>query len=174
MHRAARRAIESMKMNYEQMRANALLDYFRMIGRRPFGAARRPKGVMQNHAAKTKPLLRSKKLASGARITITDGVATTIRIDDGEVWITEQGSFIDHILRAGQSYALDRPGMALVSAQGEARITVFSPDVGMPPAVIDKHGGSSVRGRRMYARSFMQTVLAALMPSFMRRPATIG
>ena len=160
-------------MNYEQMRAQVFLDYVRMTrGRRSFGAARR-QSVTDHRTTKNMPLLRSKKLARGERMAITDGVATTIRIDAGEVWITEQGSFIDHILQTGQCYALDRPGMALLSAHSEARITVFSPDVGMPPAAIDKIGDTGTR-RRMYARSFLHTVLAALIPAFMRRPATIA
>ena len=50
-------------------------------------------------------------LAPGESLTVVDGEASTIRIDRGEVWLTEHGSFIDHLLVAGQAYTFDRPQM---------------------------------------------------------------
>ena len=60
-------------------------------------------------------------LAPGESLAVVDGLASTLRIDCGEVWLTEHCSFIDHILVAGQSYTLDRPGKAIVAAQTESR-----------------------------------------------------
>ena len=69
-------------------------------------------------------------LARGESLAVVDGEASTIRIDRGEVWLTEHGSFIDHILVAGQSYTFDRPGRAIVAAQAESRVTVLAPHEG--------------------------------------------
>ena len=69
-------------------------------------------------------------MARGDRLSVTDGEATTIRIDRGCVWITEEGSVVDHVLEAGQRYTFDRPGVALVAAQNEVRVTLLAPRVG--------------------------------------------
>jgi hypothetical protein len=46
-------------------------------------------------------LLPAQALLPEEVLIITDGVGTTMRIDGGEVLITEEGSFIGHLLSAG-------------------------------------------------------------------------
>ena len=71
-------------------------------------------------------LLSAQSLASEEVFAIEDGVGTTIRIDSGEVRVTEDGSFIDHILCGGQEYTIDRPGRAIVAAQMESRFSLYT------------------------------------------------
>ena len=107
-------------------------------------------------------------LAAGESLAVVDGVASTIRIDRGEVWLTEHGSFIDHILVAGQSYTFDRPGKAIVAAQAESRVTVLAPDEGPPPARI------ATARRTLYARPLRWLLPALLWPASCRRPVPVA
>jgi len=107
-------------------------------------------------------------LAHGESLTVVDGEASTIRIDRGEVWLTEHGSFIDHILVAGQAYTFDRPGTAIVTAQADSRVTVLAPHEGPPPARI-----ATVR-RTLYVRPLRWMLPALLWPASWRRPVPIA
>lgn len=106
-------------------------------------------------------------LASGESLTVVDGEASTIRVDLGEVWLTEHGSFVDHILVAGQSYTFDRPGTAVVAAQADSRVTVLAPHEGPPPARI------ATARRTLYARPLKWLLPALLWPAAWRRPVTM-
>ena len=107
-------------------------------------------------------------LARGESLAVVDGEASTIRIDRGEVWLTEHGSFIDHILVAGQSYTFDRPGRAIVAAQAESRVTVLAPHEGPPSARI------ATARRSLYARPLRWMLPALLWPASWRRPVPIA
>ena len=102
-------------------------------------------------------------LATGETLSILDGVATRIRIDSGEVWITEEGSFIDHILRAGQRYTFDRPGLAIVAARAASRVTLYAPRMGARARRI------ATARRVLYQRSTWRTILAMLWSPFTLR-----
>jgi len=102
-------------------------------------------------------------MIKGDTLSVTDGEATTIRIDRGCVWITEEGSAIDHVLEAGQRYTFDRPGVALVAAQSDVRVTLLAPRVGTRPARI------ACGQATLYFRPLWQDVIAAMWPAFMRR-----
>ena len=102
-------------------------------------------------------------LAPGETLSVLNGEATTIRIDRGEVWITEEGSFVDHILRAGHRYTFDRPGLAIVAAQVAARVTLYAPRMGARAARI------ATNHRVLYERGTWRTILALLLPSSMLR-----
>lgn len=51
------------------------------------------------------------------------------RIDclGGQLWITQDGDQRDIVLRAGESFELDRPGLALVSALAVSRFVLRRP-----------------------------------------------
>ena len=102
-------------------------------------------------------------LAPGETLSVLNGEATTIRIDRGEVWITEEGSFVDHILRAGHRYTFDRPGLAIVAAQVASRVTLYAPRMGARAARI------ATNHRVLYERGTWRTILALLLPSSMLR-----
>ena len=99
----------------------------------------------------------------GDTLSVTDGEATTIRIDRGCVWITEEGSAIDHVLEAAQRYTFDRPGVALVAAQTDVRVTLLAPRVGPRPARI------ACGKTTLYLRPMWWDVIASVWPVSMRR-----
>ena len=55
-------------------------------------------------------------LRSREVLNIRDGKGLTVRCMAGALWITQDGDTDDVVLRAGECFVLDRPGLALVSA----------------------------------------------------------
>lgn len=97
----------------------------------------------------------------GHSLIVTDGKATTIRIERGCVWITEEKSFIDHVLVAGQRYTFDRPGVAIATAREDARVPLVAPRIGAWPARV------ALAGKVLYVRPVWQTIVEMVLP----RPA---
>jgi hypothetical protein len=51
-----------------------------------------------------------------------DASGWTIKAMSGTVWITQESDSRDIVLKAGESFMLDRPGSALVAPLGEAKL----------------------------------------------------
>jgi len=62
-------------------------------------------------------------LQRGRFLRVVDGAGSTLTAHGGEVWITEQDSTRDVLLRAGQSFTLERQGLTLVEAFSDASIS---------------------------------------------------
>jgi len=63
-------------------------------------------------------------LKYGNRLRLRDGAGIAITAHTGQVWITEQGSRRDVILRPGQSFTLLQPGLAIIEALDHASISL--------------------------------------------------
>jgi hypothetical protein len=63
-------------------------------------------------------------LHRGKLVRVREGAGNTVAAHAGMVWITEQGSLRDVVLRGGQSFTLGRPGLALVQAFSDASISI--------------------------------------------------
>jgi len=57
-------------------------------------------------------------------VRIEDGQGVVLTVHEGAVWLTQEGDALDRYLGAGQSFRLDRGGVAL--AQPIGRHTRFS------------------------------------------------
>jgi hypothetical protein len=57
-------------------------------------------------------------------LDIRDGQGLAVRCLSGALWITQDGDTDDIVLKAGQCFVLDRPGLALVSAPVSAATVV--------------------------------------------------
>jgi len=66
-------------------------------------------------------------LATRSMHRIENGRGTEVLCLEGAVWITQEGDPRDIILSPGQSFVLDRRGVAVVYALKEAAITVGTP-----------------------------------------------
>ena len=78
-------------------------------------------------------------LAAGQSLRILDGEGTLIQSLDGNIWITQAGDVRDVILRAGQSFSLDRNGLALlVALEQPAMAVIIEPhkDEALPAPVV--------------------------------------
>ncbi|HJZ42378.1 MAG TPA: DUF2917 domain-containing protein [Hyphomicrobiaceae bacterium] len=70
-----------------------------------------------------KPIL----LAPRSMHRIENGKGTEVLCLQGAVWITQEGDPRDIVLSPGQSFVVDRRGVAVVYALKEAAITVGTP-----------------------------------------------
>jgi hypothetical protein len=64
------------------------------------------------------------RLARGQTLKVTDALGSTIRCNEGSVWITEEDMPKDVVLEAGGCYRLRRKGLALVHAFGDASVAL--------------------------------------------------
>lgn len=72
------------------------------------------------------PCGRTHHLQGAQHLRLDDAAGSTVRAIAGSVWITQDGDIRDIVLNAGDSFTLDRDGMALLSPLGEARFSVTS------------------------------------------------
>ena len=73
------------------------------------------------------------RMARGSLLRIDERAGALIRIQAGEVWITENRGGDDHVLRAGQSLRLRRRGLAIAQALEQSVLTVVAPDTASLP-----------------------------------------
>jgi hypothetical protein len=67
----------------------------------------------------------SVRLNTGELLDINDGEGFAVECLEGAVWITQSDDPRDIVLKAGQSFVLDKPGLALVcAASGPATVAV--------------------------------------------------
>lgn len=65
------------------------------------------------------------RLNTGELLDINDGEGFTVECLEGAIWITQSNDPRDIVLNAGQSFVLDKQGMALVcAAAGPATVAV--------------------------------------------------
>jgi hypothetical protein len=58
-------------------------------------------------------------------LELPDARGTTLHVAQGSVWITQQDDRRDIVLRAGDTWTLERPGLALAQAQGDTKVMLF-------------------------------------------------
>lgn len=61
-------------------------------------------------------------LQRGQFLRVVDGAGSTVTAQGGSVWITEEDSPRDVVLRPGQNLTLRRSGIALVEAFDDAAV----------------------------------------------------
>lgn len=65
------------------------------------------------------------RLNTGELLDIDDGEGFTVECLEGSVWVTQSNDPRDIVLNAGQSFVLDRPGLALIcAAAGPATVAI--------------------------------------------------
>ena len=65
-------------------------------------------------------------LQRGQFLRVVDGAGSTVTSHGGSVWITEENSARDVVLREGRSMTLRRPGVVLLEAFSDASISLSS------------------------------------------------
>ncbi|HUI99606.1 MAG TPA: DUF2917 domain-containing protein [Usitatibacter sp.] len=64
------------------------------------------------------------ELAEGQVVTLVDAEGTRILPQRGQVWITQEGDREDHIVAAGETLVVVRPGRTIVQALEPARVAI--------------------------------------------------
>src|SRR5690242_19290504 len=89
---------------------------------------------MQEDIIMTLPLDLPVHLAERELLNIRDGKGIEVRCLLGQLWITQAGDCEDIILQPGQSFVLDRQGLALVAALVGPAVVIFEPgEIVAPP-----------------------------------------
>jgi Protein of unknown function (DUF2917) len=63
-------------------------------------------------------------MPSGSAFRLSNAKATTLKVQSGLVWITEEGVDEDCFLQIGEHYAVRGDGLVIVSAESDARIGI--------------------------------------------------
>ena len=72
-----------------------------------------------------------RRLRAREVLDIRGGEGLVVRCLAGALWITQDGDPDDVVVKAGQCFVLDRPGLALVSAPvGSATVVIEQPSRG--------------------------------------------
>jgi hypothetical protein len=66
------------------------------------------------------------RLDAGEFLRIRDGIGQTLAVFDGLVWITQAGDPLDAFVAKGETFTLDRPGLAVVEALTDTRLAVLA------------------------------------------------
>ncbi len=62
----------------------------------------------------------------GALLRLPHRLGATIAVVRGRIWVTQDGDQRDVVLDAGESFVIDRPGLAIVQAFGAACVDITS------------------------------------------------
>jgi hypothetical protein len=82
---------------------------------------------MQQEAAMAAPLDTPVYLKARESLRIADGAGFEVKCLRGDLWITQHGDLEDRMIGRGESFVLDRPGLALVTALGDPALVVVQP-----------------------------------------------
>ena len=101
------------------------------------------------------------ELAQGRTLAVRNGRGRAIVVFSGQVWVTQDDDLRDTFVAAGESFQLDRDGLALATALDDSRLMVLSaeptPALPKPPSY-----ALALRARRRrhaaLARAFRQAL----------------
>jgi len=86
------------------------------------------------------------RLDTGQLLDIHDGEGGTVECLEGAVWITQSNDPRDIVLNRGQSFVLDKPGLALVcAAAGPAVVAVEVAPERLPRARSHRRDAARIR-----------------------------
>ena len=71
-------------------------------------------------------------LAPGDSINLDDARGTSVRVGRGQLWITQYGDPVDHVLAAGDTWAVERNGRTVVQAQSDTLVDLTGPGASRP------------------------------------------
>lgn len=77
-----------------------------------------------NACVETVPAEGSVALTKEQHLRLRDAFGWTIKAASGTIWITQESDSRDIVLKAGDSFVLDRPGSTLISPLGDAKLNL--------------------------------------------------
>jgi hypothetical protein len=91
------------------------------------------------------------QLSNGDLLELPDACGTTLHVAQGRVWLTQEGDRRDIVLRDGDTWTLELPGLAVAEAQGDAKVMLFQS--GRRGAVRERKDGWEERFTRWFERT---------------------
>jgi hypothetical protein len=86
-------------------------------------------------------------IGRGDVVCIRNGSGATVAVDRGTAWLTQDNDRRDIVLEAGGSFRLDRAGVAVVSTDGAAALTVTAaPGASLPAIETSTRAARAARG----------------------------
>jgi hypothetical protein len=90
------------------------------------------------------------RLSTGQLLDLHDGEGLEIACLEGAVWITQSNDPRDIVIAAGESFVLDKPGLALVCASaGPATVAVEAPQRPTAPVLTPYRWSMRTAGRTL-------------------------
>jgi hypothetical protein len=80
----------------------------------------------------------------GSMLRIDDGPGLLVYVREGELWLTEEGSREDHLLRDGQWFRIERGGAALAHALRRSAVSLSHATPSPARRVVLRRAGSAV------------------------------
>lgn len=80
--------------------------------------------VALNACVETTPAEGSVALRQEQHLRLRDAYGWTIKAVSGTIWITQESDSRDIVLKAGDSFVLDRKGSTIVSPLGDAKLSL--------------------------------------------------
>lgn len=65
------------------------------------------------------------RLQAGEFLRVEDGAGQSVAVFDGLVWVTQDGDPRDAFVAKGETFTLDRPGLAVIEALTDTHLIVF-------------------------------------------------
>lgn len=96
------------------------------------------------------------ELERGQTLGLLDACCTSVSVQAGEIWVTQEGDRADYVLGAGERLVLQRDGLAVLQALADARVAI-----GPAPGAVAATGDSSSPAMRMPRRWYVGTSNAA-------------
>lgn len=69
-----------------------------------------------------------KELKRGSTLKLEDGRGTTVRVVDGNVWLTQHHDTADYVMRAGDGMVLSGAGTTLIHAFEDSSLRFVAPE----------------------------------------------
>jgi Protein of unknown function (DUF2917) len=105
-------------------------------------------------------------------LRIWHGQGTRVKARSGMLWLSEEGSLADHVLRRGDSMTLHHGGKALVLAVDSSRVIVEIPGEALPPRALEVAPAEGQPGRPIRLGALESVPggrLVAIVAGFFRR-----
>jgi hypothetical protein len=85
------------------------------------------------------------ELSHGDLAELIDARGSTVRVTKGTIWMTQEQDTQDVVLRAGDVWTVERQGLTLLEAQGDALVCI----VGAPVEVVRLHASDTPLSTRL-------------------------
>lgn len=108
------------------------------------------------------------QLARNDVIGVRDGRGALIFVESGTAWITQENDVRDVLVPAGESFRLDRAGVALVQAHRAATITITAPLADGEPEVFRAAPETHVAPARRRGHPLVRRIWAIVLRLYRR------